>query len=350
MNELRWWAYNSDPPLRSGWGNLPAGQVACKLLVVWKVYWWPHWSALPCPEFPVLDLDDDQSFDQYSLPSNPDLKGHHWDKDVWEPAWTEAYSAYFPFHIRVVAGDDASVPCLYSLARCSLFFWFQRSGEGYFYDPRTVYDPEVDLPVDCTRIHAASRATRDWPGQPSGHLCSPTRPSGSRLVPRYLLGLLRVTGVQHGNAFSPGCSVVFPSAGESLPWADWFGYPLLHLLALVVFLLVLVYAAARFWRWISLAQLCSASVGCVHFALAAVTDPSWDGSLITRMIVWLVDSGASRQMIPDRDLLHNFVPFATKPQIGTAKAGQYSYAIGYGDMHQLLQTSVGERKTVLRGV
>ena len=27
-----------------------------------------------------------------------------------------------------------------------------------------------------------------------------------------------------------------------------------------------------------------------------------------------------------------------------------NYAIGYGDMHQLLQTSAGERKTVLRGV
>ena len=68
------------------------------------------------------------------------------------------------------------------------------------------------------------------------------------------------------------------------------------------------------------------------------------------MIIWLVDSGASHHMVPDRDLLHNFVPFATKPRINTAKAGQYSYAIGYGDMHQLLQTSVGERKIVLRGV
>ena len=37
-------------------------------------------------------------------------------------------------------------------------------------------------------------------------------------------------------------------------------------------------------------------------------------------------------------------------RINTAKAGQYSYATGYGDVHQLLQTSAGERKTILRGV
>ena len=68
------------------------------------------------------------------------------------------------------------------------------------------------------------------------------------------------------------------------------------------------------------------------------------------MIVWLVDSGASHHMVPDQDLLHNFVPFDTKPSINTAKAGQYSYATGYGDVHHLLQTSAGERKTILRGV
>ena len=124
LDELWWLAYNSDPPLHSGWGDLPAGQVACKRSVVWKVYWpwWPHWSVLPYPEFPDLDLDDDQSFDQYSLPSNPDLEGHHRDESVWKLAWTNAYSAYFLFHICVVAGDAASVPCLYSLACCSLFF------------------------------------------------------------------------------------------------------------------------------------------------------------------------------------------------------------------------------------
>ena len=87
--------------------------------------------------------------------------------------------------------------------------------------------------------------------------------------------------MQHGNAFSPGCSVVFPSAGGLLPWTDWFSYPLLHLLALLAVLFVLGYAAARFWRWFSLTQLCSASVSCVHFALAATADPSRDGSLIT---------------------------------------------------------------------
>ena len=150
LDELQWLASNSDPPLRSGWGDLTAGQVARKLLVMWKVYWWPHWSALPYPDFPNLALDDDQSFDQYTLLSNPDLGGHHWDEAVWDPAWTEAYSAYFSFHIHAVARDAASVPCLYSLARCSLWFGFQRSGEDYLYDPHMVYDPEVDLPVDCT--------------------------------------------------------------------------------------------------------------------------------------------------------------------------------------------------------
>ena len=64
--------------------------------------------------------------------------GPHWDEAVWDPAWAEAYSAYFPFHVCAVARDTASVLWLYSLARCSLFFWFQRSGEGYFYDPCTV--------------------------------------------------------------------------------------------------------------------------------------------------------------------------------------------------------------------
>ena len=123
--------------------------------------------------------------------------------------------------------------------------------------------------------------------------------------------------MQHGDAFSPSCSVVSSSASALLMWLDWFSYSLLHLLALVAVLFVLVHAVAHFWRWDSsgvfAAQLCSMSVGCVHFALAATADPSWDGSLITRMIVWLVDSGALHHMVPDQDLLHNFVLFATKP-------------------------------------
>ena len=118
---------------------------------------------------------------------------------------------------------------------------------------------------------------------------------------------------QHGNALSPGCSVVFPLASGLLPWTDWFNYPLLHLLALVVVLLVLGCAAAHFWRWILLTQFCFASVSCMHFALAATADLSWDGSLITRMTVWLIGSGALHHMVPDQDLLHNFVLFATKP-------------------------------------
>ena len=68
------------------------------------------------------------------------------------------------------------------------------------------------------------------------------------------------------------------------------------------------------------------------------------------MIIWFVDSGVLHHMVLDQDLLHNFVPFDTKPCINTAKAGQYSYATGYGDVHQLLQTSAGECETILCGV
>ena len=64
-------------------------------------------------------------------------------------------------------------------------------------------------------------------------------------------------------------------------------------------------------------------MGCVLFALAAVADPAWDGSLVTMMIVWLVDSGASHHMVPNQDLLHDGVPFDIKPCINTVKAGQY---------------------------
>jgi hypothetical protein len=159
LDELRWLAdYNSDPPLCSGWGDLSAGQVACKLLVVWKMCWWPHWSALPYPEFRVLDLADDQSFDQYSLPS---LEGSHWDEPVWQPAWTKAYSAYFLFYVCAVAGDAASVPCLYSLALRSLFFWFQRAGEHTVYDPEWHPPLVSDFPVEYTRVRV-SRVARDW--------------------------------------------------------------------------------------------------------------------------------------------------------------------------------------------
>ena len=126
LNELKWLASNRHPPLRSGGGSLQAGQVAVKLLVMTvegALVASLVCSALPYDGMtPVLDLDDDQSCDQYSLLSNPDLNGPHWNEDMWELAWAEAYSANFLFHICLVAGDDASVLCLYSLACCSLFF------------------------------------------------------------------------------------------------------------------------------------------------------------------------------------------------------------------------------------
>ena len=68
--------------------------------------------------------------------------------------------------------------------------------------------------------------------------------SGSCTVWVYLLGLLTVTNIpQDASAFSPGCSDVFSAASGLVPWTDWFGYPLLHLLALVVALSLLVPAA-----------------------------------------------------------------------------------------------------------
>ena len=70
---------------------------------------------------------------------------------MWQPAWTQAYSAYFPFHVCAVAGEVANVLCLYSVALCSLFVWFQRAGE------HTVYDPEHELPVDYMCVHCTGQ-------------------------------------------------------------------------------------------------------------------------------------------------------------------------------------------------
>ena len=358
MGALGWmrsggWLQQAAAHALYDWSHVLPHQIAGKLLVMWKVWWWPHWSALPFLETVQHDDQDDQSFAQYSLPPNPDLKGPYWDRAVWDPfsAWAKAYSAYFKYHIRQVAGSAACVPALYSLAVRFVFDWFQCAGEFHWSRRDRVVRRKLEEGYTRVRLSPAARV---FLGHPSAHLRDPLRASGSRTVPVSLLGLLMVRMPDFADASSSGCSAVFSPASGLLLWADWFGHPLLHLLAGVVVLLLGCWAATRFWRWVSsgvmVPPVCSVAVGCAHFALASVLDPSWDGSFITRMIVWLVDSGASHHMVPDRDLLHNFVPFATKPRIGTAKAGQYSYAIGYGDMHQLLQTSVGERKTVLRGV
>ena len=131
VDEIRWMAANSNRPIRCDWRRLCPHQIACKLLVMWKVWWWPHWSALPFLETVVDDDQDDQSFAQYSLPPNPDLFGPYWDRAVWDPfsAWAVAYSAYFKFHIQQVAGSAASVLSLYSLALCFVFDWFQCARE-----------------------------------------------------------------------------------------------------------------------------------------------------------------------------------------------------------------------------
>ena len=89
----------------TGWMHLSPNQVAYRLLVTWKVWFWPDWSVLPYPEFVVLD-DDPHSFDQYSVPPLQHDQQHN-------PVW---YSAWFASHVHAVAGAACYVPCLYSLA------------------------------------------------------------------------------------------------------------------------------------------------------------------------------------------------------------------------------------------
>ena len=103
---------------------------------------------------------------------------------MWQPAWTKAYSAYFPFHVCAVAGDAASVPCLYSLALRSLFFWFQRVGEHTVYDPEWHPPLVSDFPVEYTRVRVSCVA-RDWLRWGSDHLHLPEKASGSRVVAKH---------------------------------------------------------------------------------------------------------------------------------------------------------------------
>ena len=165
---------------------------------------------------------------------------------------------------------------------------------------------------------AACRRLGHW----SSYLWSPRRPSGICVVLVGVVAYAHSSLLLGASALSPGCPDVLSVTDAVVPWAAWFGYPPLQLLVFVVVLSLLGFAAVQLHCWFCsgcfAAQLCSASVGCMHFALAAAADPSWDGSLITRMIVWLVDSGALHHMVPDWDLLHNFVPFATKPCTKTA--------------------------------
>ena len=58
IEEIRWMAATSHRPLHNDWGYLLPHQIAGKLLVMWKVWWWPHWSALPFLEtVPTYDQD-----------------------------------------------------------------------------------------------------------------------------------------------------------------------------------------------------------------------------------------------------------------------------------------------------
>ena len=122
----------------NGWMHLSPNQVAYKLLVTWKVCFWPEWSALPYPDFVALD-DDPHSFDQYSL----------WWSERNDPA---LYGAWFATHVRTVAQAAHHVPCLYSLAPRLVFVWWQNVLEH-------------KLP-GYTRVRL-SRAARKWLGHRS---------------------------------------------------------------------------------------------------------------------------------------------------------------------------------------
>ena len=84
---------------RNGWMHLSPNQVAYKLLITWKVWFWPSWSDLSYPDFVVLD-DDPHSFDQYSHQHSPAV-----------------YSVWFASHVCTVAAEASYVPCLYSLVQ-----------------------------------------------------------------------------------------------------------------------------------------------------------------------------------------------------------------------------------------
>ena len=79
------------------WMDLSPCQVACKLLVTWKLWFWLHWSVLPYHSFAVPE-DDLHSFTQY---------------DTSLVAW-----------MGRVANN---VPHLYSLVQQLLFVWWQNA-------------------------------------------------------------------------------------------------------------------------------------------------------------------------------------------------------------------------------
>ena len=103
------------------------------------------------------------------------------------------------------------VPCLYSLVQGLLFVWWQNTVQLY---PGLI----------CTQIPCMVRRA---PGLPAHYLQSPLRPSGRCIICGGFF-------VQGASAFSPGCCDVRAEANVVVPWAAWFGSPLLQLLALMV--------------------------------------------------------------------------------------------------------------------
>ena len=117
------------------WMALSPRKVACKLLVTWQLWFWPHWSRLPDHSF-AMPEDDPHSFAAY-------------DKSLLAQMATIAYS----------------VPRFYSLVQPLVFVWWQNAAR---------------LPPGCirVRISVAMRASFNL----SPGIWSPDRPSGSMVV------------------------------------------------------------------------------------------------------------------------------------------------------------------------
>ena len=151
-------------------------------------------------------------------------------------------------------------------------------------------------------------------------------------------------------ALSLQCRALPTEAAVVVPWAVWLGSPILQGLAFAV---VQVWHQVRrlcsFFAFFT-AQFRSVSVGCVSFALADVADQAWDSSLMTRMIIWLL--AVVLRIIWFLTRISSTTLSLLTPNLASTLQRLVSFHMpfGYGDVHQLLQTSAGERKTVLRGV
>ena len=122
------------------------------------------------------------------------------------------------------------------------------------------------------------------------------------------------------------CPALSTGVAAAVPLVSSLSYLLLQILPLVgvLSLVALAFTCVQWLRTllVSLAAKFSVLVGCEFFAPVATEDPAWRGARITRMMTWLVGSGASHHIVlhivPDQDLLQIFVLFTIKPRINTA--------------------------------